>query len=88
MHTREFLVQTRLDAGSLETWLKEGWLRPRGPANSRNFSEIDMARAQLIQDLRRDLGVNDEAIPIILNLIDQVHGLRRLLRGFVERRGA
>jgi chaperone modulatory protein CbpM len=47
-----------------------------------------MARAQLIQDLRRDLGVNDEAIPIILDLIDQVHGLRRLLRGLVGERRA
>ena len=26
------------------------------------------------------MGVNDEAIPIILDLIDQVHGLRRTVR--------
>jgi chaperone modulatory protein CbpM len=88
VHTSEFLTQTRLDAASLDAWLNEGWLRPSGSPNSREFSKIDMARAQLIQDLRRDLGVNDDAIPIILDLIDQVHGLRRLLRGFVEKRRA
>ena len=43
------------------------------------FSEIDVARAQLIRDLQ-GMGVNDEAIPIILDLIDQVHGLRRTVR--------
>jgi chaperone modulatory protein CbpM len=88
MHTAEFLTQTRLDATSLDTWVKEGWLRPSSRNRSFDFSEVDMARAQLIQDLRRDLGVNDEAIPIILDLIDQVHGLRRLLRGLVGERGA
>jgi hypothetical protein len=30
--------------------------------------------------LKRDLGVNDEAVDVILNLIDQIHGLRRGLR--------
>jgi chaperone modulatory protein CbpM len=33
----------------------------------------------LIRDLQ-DLGVNDDGIPIILDLVDQVHGLRYVLR--------
>jgi chaperone modulatory protein CbpM len=37
-----------------------------------------MARAQLILDLERDLGVNREGIGIILSLLDQVHGLRQM----------
>jgi chaperone modulatory protein CbpM len=64
----------------VEAWIAEGWLRPqqseRGPA----FSEMDVARAQLIRDLRGDLGVNEEGIAIILDLVDQMHGLRRTLR--------
>jgi chaperone modulatory protein CbpM len=47
-----------------------------------------MARAQLIHDLRHDFGVNDEAVPLILDLIDQVHGLRRLLRDVMEKERA
>jgi chaperone modulatory protein CbpM len=35
--------------------------------------------------LKHDLGVNDEAVPIILDLIDQVHGLRRAVRELLER---
>jgi chaperone modulatory protein CbpM len=34
----------------------------------------------LIRDLRDDFGVNDEGVSIVLDLIDQVHGLRRTLR--------
>jgi chaperone modulatory protein CbpM len=44
-----------------------------------------MARACLIRDLQRDLGVNEEAIPVILDLLDQLHGLRRVLRHVLER---
>src|SRR5260370_15923433 len=79
METREFILQSRLDAQSVEAWVEAGWLLPRQYGTTRDFSEVDLARAQLIQDLEH-LGVNDEAIPVILDLIDQVHGLRRPLR--------
>lgn len=37
------------------------------------LDEEDLARARLIQELRETLGVNNEAVPIILNLIDQLN---------------
>ena len=40
------------------------------------FSDTDVARARLIQDLKGDFGVNDEGIDVILHLVDQLHGLR------------
>ena len=79
METREFLLAARLDAGALETWIEEGWLAPRRNGGGGRFSDVDLARAQLIRDLG-ELGVNDEGIPVILDLIDQLHGLRRTLR--------
>jgi chaperone modulatory protein CbpM len=42
-------------------------------------SDADIARAQLIKDLKSDLDVNDEGVGVILNLVDQVHGMRRVL---------
>ncbi len=48
------------------------------------FSDVDLARAQLIRDLREDLGVNDEGISVILHLIDQMHGLRHSLQSLLE----
>ena len=85
MRTGEFLMQAHLDARALEVWIEAGWLRPGGNRSSREFSDIDLARAQLIADLRGDLGLNDEAIPVVLDLIDQIHGLRRLVRELMER---
>jgi len=80
MRTREFLLAARLDAAALTAWIEAGWLVPRGDQEAEDFSEIDLARAQLIRDLQHDMGVNEEAIPIILDLIDQMHGLRQVLR--------
>jgi chaperone modulatory protein CbpM len=80
MRTREFLLAARLEASALEAWVEAGWLMPRRDEEAVDFSAADLARARLIRDLRHDMGVNEEAIPIILDLIDQVHGLRQMLR--------
>src|SRR3954447_24174027 len=80
METREFLAIIQLDAEVLQQWMQAGWLLPQEEGRTPNFSEIDLARAQLIRDLKHDLGVNDEGIPVILDLLDQLHGLRRALR--------
>lgn len=80
MRTREFLLAARLDASALEAWVEAGWLMPRRDEDAADFSDADLARARLIRDLQHDMGVNEEAIPIVLDLIDQVHGLRQALR--------
>lgn len=61
----------------LAAWVEAGWLRPDAPA--RVFSDLDLARADLIQDLLA-LGINEEGVPVILDLVDQLHGMRRALR--------
>jgi chaperone modulatory protein CbpM len=75
----EFLRHERLDATVLRMWIAQGWLSPPPPSDEHSFSEVDLARAQLIRDLQR-MGVNDDGIPIILDLVDQLHGLRHALR--------
>ena len=76
-------VHLNLDAGTLQLWIEEGWLLPRRDPDFA-FSEGDVARAQLILDLKREMGVNDEGIGIILSLVDQMHGLRRVLRELMQ----
>jgi chaperone modulatory protein CbpM len=44
------------------------------------LDDEDLARAALIRELLDEMGVNDESVPIILHLIDQLHVLRRELR--------
>ena len=75
----EFLDRTQLDLETLEVWIEEEWLVPTRTETELAFSEADLARAELIHDLKQELGVNDEGVGVILNLLDQVHGLRKAL---------
>ena len=75
----EFIQQVHIDQTTLDVWLGEQWLLPNRTLPDIEFSEIDLARAGLILDLQRELGVNAEGVGIILDLVDQMHGLRRAL---------
>ena len=79
INKREFLVRAQLEDNTLEAWIQEEWLIPAQSAGEVTFSDADVARVQLIRDLKNDLGINDEGVGVILNLVDQVHGLRRVL---------
>jgi chaperone modulatory protein CbpM len=80
----DFLDRSQLDRETLEVWIEEEWLVPGRTATELTFSEADLARAQLIRDLKQDLGVNDEGVGVILNLLDQVHGLRNALADVLQ----
>ena len=66
----EHLTVTRL-----RIWVRQGWIRPADEAQQA-YSEADLARAALIRDLEDELGFAEEDVPVLLNLIDQIHGLR------------
>lgn len=87
METREFLIRARLDHVALEAWIEQGWLMPHAAAEARRFADIDLARAQLIRDLKDDFGINDEGVGVILDLVDQMHGLRCALRDLLRALG-
>jgi len=76
---QEFMTLSGLEHETLNAWLEEQWLIPSMSSAEASFSDIDLARARLIRDLKEDLGVNDEGVGVILNLIDQLHGMRRAL---------
>jgi chaperone modulatory protein CbpM len=82
MEVREFLLEARVKTDALDAWIEAGWLVPRHNGKGRSFADIDVARAHLIRDLQM-MGVNEEAMPIILDLIDQMHGLRRTVRALL-----
>ena len=80
MEIEEFVDRSHLDTATMNAWVTAEWLLPLSSRRNLLFSEADLARAHLIQDLRADFGVNDEGISIVLHLLDQLHGLRCLLR--------
>ena len=81
---QEFLSLSGVDHETLDVWIAEEWLIPGDSAAGVSFSDIDVARARLIRDLRIDLGVNDAGVGVILNLLDQLHGLRRTFKQMRE----
>jgi chaperone modulatory protein CbpM len=80
MDAREFFDRTHLDPPTVNAWIEAEWLLPVTSRKALHFSKVDLARARLIKDLKLDFGVNDEGIAIILHLLDQLHGLRCLVR--------
>ncbi len=63
-----------VDGELIAEFIRKEWIQPIEPA-SHEFDNEDLARTKLILELIEDFGVNDEGVPIILHLIDQLHGL-------------
>lgn len=76
---QEFLSLSGMGHDTLDTWIEEEWLVPSGTSLELSFTEVDIARARLVRDLQMDFGVNDEGVGVILNLVDQIYGMRRAL---------
>ena len=70
----------RLKLEDLQGWITEGHVRPERAANGLVFTELDVERVRLILELRDDMAVNEEALPVVLSLLDQLYELRRRLR--------
>ncbi len=75
----DFLYRAELNQETLDVWIKEEWLIPAGTGAEPKFSEADLARAKLIRDLLDDMGINDAGVGVILNLLDQMHSLRKVM---------
>lgn len=69
-----------LDRAEVEHWIDENWICPDGSRGTWLFREIDVARLHLIRELRHDLGLQEDVLPIVLGLMDQLYGERRRLR--------
>lgn len=60
-------------------YIEEEWVSP-ADSEQQLLDEEDIARIRLIQDLIDDFGVNEEAIPIILHLVDQINVLQNHIK--------
>lgn len=69
-----------LQRQDLERWIFNQWVRPDNQAGDYVFSDIDVARVQLILELRDQLDIDEDTLPVVLSLLDQVYDLRRRLR--------
>jgi chaperone modulatory protein CbpM len=73
-----------LDADELTLWIEEKWILPAEESGAYVFSEVDFARVTLVHELRHDLGLQTEAVPLMLSLLDQVYGMRDRMRALMR----
>lgn len=73
-----------LQRADADRWITKQWVKPDGPAGHYAFQGIDVARIRLIRELRDELQVNEEALPVVLSLLDQLYDMRRRMRDLQE----
>jgi chaperone modulatory protein CbpM len=73
-----------LNRTELSRWVENRWIVPEHDTEAGGerlvFHEVDIARVELILDIRREFAVDDEAMSLLLGLLDQVYSLRRQMR--------
>jgi chaperone modulatory protein CbpM len=69
-----------LERRELTRWVENRWVLPERHAETWVFHEVDVARVELILGIRRDFAIDEEAMGLVLGLLDQVYGLRRQMR--------
>ena len=74
-----------IEAPDLADWIARGWIEPQGSSRADwLFAEIDVARIQLIRDLRLRMELDEDALALVLSLLDQVYSLRGTLQAMVR----
>ena len=82
-----------VDEAEVLRWVEAACVRPEpgsgsggsgGAGRAYRFRAIDVARLRLIRELDEDLAIDREAIPVVMDLLDQVYDLRRRVRALTE----
>lgn len=85
LEEREVVARVRrLRLQELRLWVQNGWIKPAGSDRGPVFDDLDVARIRLVCDLRKEMSLPNDAVPVVLSLIDQIHGLRRELHGLAQ----
>lgn len=71
--------ECRISRHDLLKFVVKEWVIP-ADRERHCFDQEDLARIRLITELSEELEVGETAIPIILNLLDQLHVLRKMIR--------
>jgi chaperone modulatory protein CbpM len=73
-----------LDRAEVIRWVENRWVVPDEAGGRWIFREVDVARVDLILHVRHEFAVGDEAMSVVLGLLDQVYSLRRQMARLCE----
>jgi chaperone modulatory protein CbpM len=85
-YSEEEIIQSvgRLTRRRLTTFVRAEYVRPAASAIGARFSQTDLARIELICDLCDDFELDDDAVGLVLSLVDQLHSARAELRTLAD----
>lgn len=66
----------RLDRARLSRFVRIEVVRPADAGGRVAYRRVDVARLELLCDLCDDFDLDDDALEIIMGLVDQLHGTR------------
>jgi chaperone modulatory protein CbpM len=69
-----------LSVQRLHRWIRLGLVRPERVEGLPVYHEVDVARVRLLRDMENGAEFDEDTVPLILSLLDQIHGLRHELR--------
>ncbi len=80
-------VVLRVDAVTLRRlrlWVGKGWIAPVTGEGGPVFDATDVARVRLLCELRDELKIAEDVVPVVLSLMDQVFSLRREMKALAR----
>jgi chaperone modulatory protein CbpM len=78
----KIIDETGFTQKEIFTLIEKEIIRPFKNQDEPEFDEENRRRIRLVCELKRDFGVNDSGIDIILHLLDQIYGMRNELFDF------
>lgn len=76
----EVLAELRGASGDeVAAWMEARWVKPETTPEGPRFRPVDVARLRLIHELRHELAIDAEAMPVVLSLLDELYTMRRSL---------
>ncbi|CAM3222665.1 chaperone modulatory protein CbpM [Paracoccus aminovorans] len=68
----------------LHRYIRAGVVVPVQSEHGPLFRELDLARLSLVVDLAEGYHLDEEALALVLSLVDQLHGLRGDMRAMLD----
>lgn len=86
LYTEEEILSSvgRATRQQLTVWIDADLVRPTMSEGGHRFSQMDVARLELICDLCETFDLEDDALSMVLSLLDQLHGVRAELLSFTK----
>ena len=79
-HVEEIVEQIALlQRSDLDSWVSEELILPQDDVGPMVFSEMECARIRLISALHYELEIEEDALPVVMSLVDQLYQTRRQL---------